>query len=219
MNSIISVIICSAFLAGITSCQNEVKKTKSKKRIVQSQNSSNKAITQNSISKKSAKSSKDIQKSDTNTVMKKETKVSTQNATGSTKNNSSTFMFDVSEAGGSIPSGMGTSEGTFGTDNGFVRGSGDGSKPVVESTISKRERLNDVDLKGIASLEVTKISLKLIINDRGDVVSTSLNYSDPVSADKVIIENVMREVKKQVKYEIDPGANLVNVYYNVIVKP
>ena len=64
-----------------------------------------------------------------------------------------------------------------------------------------------------------QISLKLIINDRGDVVSTSLNYSDPVSADKVIIENVMREVKKQVKYEIDPGANLVNVYYNVIVKP
>ena len=79
--------------------------------------------------------------------------------------------------------------------------------------------LNDVDLKGIVSLEVTKISLKLIINDRGDVVSTSLNYSDPVSADKVLIENVMREVKKQVKYEIDPGANLVNVYYNVIVKP
>ena len=60
MNSIISVIICSAFLAGITSCQNEVKKTKSKKRIVQSKNSSNKAITQNGISKKSAKSSKEV---------------------------------------------------------------------------------------------------------------------------------------------------------------
>ena len=98
-----------------------------------------------------------------------------------------------------------------------------GTSPIKNSitndTMLINVSLNDVDLKGIVSLEVTKISLKLIINDRGDVVSTSLNYSDPVSADKVLIENVMREVKKQVKYEIDPGANLVNVYYNVIVKP
>lgn len=113
------------------------------------------------------------------------------------------------------PFGSGTNGG-FGTgkdkDNGMNEGSGNGpSGPEL----SNRKRLNDPKIDHIETNIACTISLKLIINDNGEIVSVNNIASKTTTSDQRIISQVISAVRQQVKYEKSMGSSLQTVYLTV----
>lgn len=110
-----------------------------------------------------------------------------------------------------IPFGSGGngSSGGFGSGTGKDEGSGSGPSGIE---VSKRKRLNDPNLNHIVTNIDCTVSLKLVINDNGEVVSVSNVATKTTTSDLRIISQVISVVKQQVKYEKSKGSSLQTVY-------
>lgn len=102
---------------------------------------------------------------------------------------------------------------TFGNDSGSGtngsggNGNGDG-----------RTRLNDPNVDDLQSNIDATIHLKLTIDAEGNVISATNIAAQTTTTNQILINRVIAEVKKQVKYSKDPGAALAKVYMRVGIK-
>ena len=107
--------------------------------------------------------------------------------------------------------GNGSGNGPFG-GNGGGEGNGEGNG-VGDG--KNRVRMNDPKLPEYAIDFDSKINLKLTINANGDVVNASYIRSIGTTIDLKIINEVIREVIKQVHYKKDKDAGLAITYLTV----
>ncbi len=107
--------------------------------------------------------------------------------------------------------GGGRGKGTgFGRDEGTGSGSGGGNGDANKPRI----RLNDPNDDNISSNQSCKVCLKLSINAEGDVVRAE-NTSKTTTTDQKVINQVISNVKNQVRYNKKEGASLEQVFLTV----
>ncbi len=116
-------------------------------------------------------------------------------------------------SGGSGDGDSGGSGDTFGGDSGIGTG-GNGGKGSGKG----RVRLNDPIMTDLKSNVDATIYLKLTIDAEGNVISAYNIKSKTTTTNQILINRVIHEVKKQVKYNKDPGAPLAKVFMSVVVK-
>ncbi len=102
--------------------------------------------------------------------------------------------------------------GTFGSDTGTGTGGHGGS-----GSGKGRVRLNDVNINDLNYNTDEKIHLKLLIDAEGNVVQIHNIKDKTTTTDGILINKVIQAVKKQVKYNKDPGAALAYVYYTIAI--
>jgi len=145
------------------------------------------------------------------------TKTGSSNKTnGENPNNTPTSTNQSSNPFGSGGSGNGN-----GAGNGPFGGAGDGvdgDGPSGAGDGKARTRLNDAVLPSYDTDFDSRIHLKLTINSNGDVVSASVIQSKSTCTDQRIINQVIAEVKRQVKYKKDPSSGLVYAFYTVQIE-
>lgn len=113
---------------------------------------------------------------------------------------------DGGGSGSGSGSGFGNDAGNGGSGTGLGTGNGNGKTRI---------RLNDPKVDHIKTDVSVVINLKLTISEAGEVVSASNLASKTTTTDQRIINQVISEVKKQVKYNKDPGAGMVQVFLTV----
>jgi len=119
---------------------------------------------------------------------------------------------------GNNPFGSGGSGGGTGAGNGPFGGNGSGEGNGEGNGVGdgrNRIRMNDPKLPEYAIDFDSKINLKLTINANGDVVNASYIRSIGTTIDLKIINEVIREVIKQVHYKKDKDAGLAITYLTV----
>lgn len=83
---------------------------------------------------------------------------------------------------------------------------------------ASRVRLNDPSIPDLTSHEDAIIHLKLTIDGQGNVVKAENVSAKTTTRDQILINKVISEVIKQVKYNKDPDSPLANVYMPVNIK-
>ncbi len=119
---------------------------------------------------------------------------------------------------GNNPFGSGGTGGGTGAGNGPFGGNGGGEGNGEGNGVGdgrNRIRINDPKLPEYAIDFDSKINLKLTINANGDVVNASYIRSIGTTIDLKIINEVIREVIKQVHYKKDKDAGLAITYLTV----
>lgn len=143
-------------------------------------------------------------------------KTTSQNATNTaTSTQASTNYFGDGGSGTGKGGGKGSG---FGTDNGPGEGpgSGAGSGGGEGDGGKGRVRYGNPNSDNIYSDENHSISLKLTVNAEGEIVSGK-STSKTTTTDQRIINQVITNVKSQVKYSKKPGAGLEFVFLTVKV--
>lgn len=102
-----------------------------------------------------------------------------------------------------------------GKGKGFGNDNGNGDGPGKGEGKKARIRLNDPNTNNISSNESCKISLKLSINAEGDVVRAENIGAKTTTTNQTIINQVIANVKSQVKYNAREGASLETVFLTV----
>ena len=113
-------------------------------------------------------------------------------------------------SGGNSSNSSGDSYGNN-TGTGIAYGSGSGGGP-------RRVRLNEPNIENLNSDVDAEISLKLTINSDGDVVSAQNITSKTTTSNQILINKVIDAVKKQVKYNKEPGAPLSTTFMTISIK-
>lgn len=134
-----------------------------------------------------------------------------QNGHNATNASSTTSQGNNPFGSGGSGGGTGSGHGKFG---GAGNGEGDGEGNGTGSG-KTRIRVNDVSLPSYDIEFDSDIHLKLTINANGDVVSATCIRSKTRCTDQRIINQVISEVMKQVKYKKEPGAGMVFAFYTV----
>jgi hypothetical protein len=116
--------------------------------------------------------------------------------------------FGTGGDGGGNGSGSGTG---FGNDKG---NGGEGPGGNGNGNGKGRTRLNNLNTDHIQSSENATIYLTLTINADGKVVSAKSISSKTTTTDTRLINQFISAVKDQIKYNKDPGAGLVSVYFS-----
>ncbi len=123
--------------------------------------------------------------------------------------NQSDNPFDPGGSGGGNDGGegdnLGSDSGT-GTQGGPSTGGGSG-----------RVRLNNVNINNLQYNSDEVLYFKLVIDAQGNVVQVQNIKGKTTTTDQILINKVAIAVKKQVKYNKQPGAPLASVYYTVKV--
>ncbi len=146
-------------------------------------------------------------KSSTNTGESNKTNANnhTNTATTTTQNDD---PFATGGDGGGQGGGRG---GKFGPDNGNNDGKGN-SDPKT------RIRQNDPNVDNIEVKRVIRVNLQMTIDENGQIV-TARSTSKTTTTDQRIINRVISEVKRQVRYNKDPDTSPVTVYLTVELEP
>jgi hypothetical protein len=128
-------------------------------------------------------------------------------------NNTGTNPFGTSGTGG----GNGTGNGSL---NGPGSGNGDGGEGIGNGPGNgiHRVRLNDPILPKYKTDVDIKVHLKLIINSEGKVLSGNNIASKTTTTDQRIINGVISEVIRQVRYKQDKNAGTQYTYVTCIVR-
>jgi hypothetical protein len=119
---------------------------------------------------------------------------------------------------GNNPFGSGGSGNGNGPGNGPFGGPGDGEfgdGPSGAGDGKARTRLNDATLPSYDTDFDSKIHLKLSINANGDVFAATCIKSKSTCTDQRIINQVIAEVMRQVKFKKDPGSGTVYAFDTV----
>jgi len=127
-----------------------------------------------------------------------------ENEASTTK--SSTNPFGSGGSGGGTQGGNGNG---FGTDNGDGAGKGNGGGEKA------RIRLNDPNTEGLNSDYNCKIALKLTINAEGDIIKAENIVAKTTTTNQILINQVLANVKSQVKYNKKPNSSTEIVYLTV----
>lgn len=159
----------------------------------------------------------------TEQIITKETNPDTQVHTGQSNHTTTTNSSETSStteqsndpfaSGGSGNGNDGGSGDTFGGDAGTgtngTGGSGSGSGRI---------RLNDPIITDLHSNVDAVIHLKLTIDAEGNVIAAYNIKAKTTTTNQILINKVINEVKKQVKYNKEPGAPLAKVFMPVYIK-
>lgn len=130
----------------------------------------------------------------------------------STNTNSTTTQSNDPFASGGNNNGPGPGS-TFGESTGPGKG-GPGPGSGID-----RVRLNDPVFDHLQSNEYATIALVLTIDAQGNIISAICNKATTSTTNQILINRVINEVKKQVKYNKDPGAPLTKVPLSVRIEP
>ena len=143
----------------------------------------------------------------TPTISTTDVKITSGNSDNKTNSSTSTEASTnyFGDGGSSLGKGSG-----FGTDNDHGSGSGPGGG-------GGRIRYGDPNTDNIYSDEPQTIYLKLTVNAEGEVVGGK-STSKTTTTDQRIINQVLTNVKSQVRYSKKPGASLEFVYLTVNVR-
>ena len=145
-------------------------------------------------------------KSSTNTGESNKT-----NANNHTNTATTTAQDDENHFGGE-DGGQGGGRGSkFGPDNGNNDGKGN-SDPKT------RIRQNDPNFDNIEVERVIRVNLQMTIDENGQIV-TARSTSKTTTTDQRIINRVISEVKRQVRYNKDTDTSPVTVYLTVELEP
>ena len=145
-------------------------------------------------------------KSSTNTGESNKT-----NANNHTNTATTTAQDDENHFGGEDGGQGGGRGGKFGPDNGNNDGKGN-SDPKT------RIRQNDPNFDNIEVERVIRVNLQMTIDENGQIV-TARSTSKTTTTDQRIINRVISEVKRQVRYNKDPDTSPVTVYLTVELEP
>lgn len=96
--------------------------------------------------------------------------------------------------------------------NDYGSGTGVGGN---EPSITKRIRMNDVQLYDLKYDQDVTVYLKLVIDAEGNVANASYVAGKSTTSDQALISKIVNAVKTQVKYNKVPGAALTSVFYTV----
>ena len=120
---------------------------------------------------------------------------------------------------GDNPFGTGGSGGGNGSGKGPFGGPGDGdigNEPSGAGSGKERVRLKNAKLPEYETDFDSKIHLKLSINTNGDVFAAYYIKSNSTCTDQIIINKVIAEVIRQVKYSVD--SKITYAYYTVKIE-
>lgn len=130
----------------------------------------------------------------------------------SSPNNSQTYQSDD-------PFGSGSGYGTQGEGNGKSFGNDSGSGGISgDGRRDERVRLTDPNVENLKSNIDAIIYLKLSVDAEGNVVNASNIHSKTTTTNQILINRVITEVKKQVKYNKLPGAPITSVFLSIKIK-
>lgn len=87
------------------------------------------------------------------------------------------------------------------------------------SRMGGRLRMKDPDLSKIQSTVPVTISLKLLVDENGTVVEAINDTKRTTTTDKVLIEQVIAAVKKDLHYSKEKGASLLQANFTVKLGP
>lgn len=139
----------------------------------------------------------------------------TTNSPNSTETNTTTTQSDNLFVDGGNGNGTEGGDGnTFGNDSGTGTNGTNGSGSGIG-----REKLNDPNFENLKHSYDEKIYLKLTIDGQGNVTRAYNIKAKTTTTDQKLINRVIYEVKKQVKYTKDPGAAPTIVYFAAHIKP
>ena len=116
------------------------------------------------------------------------------------------------------PFGSGGSGGKNGAGNGPFSGPGnsdDGDGGLGKGNGESRLRISNANLPQYDIDYDSNIHLQLTVNANGEVVATKSIKSKTTCSDQRIINQVINEVMRQVKYKKEIGAGLVYTFYTV----
>ncbi len=116
------------------------------------------------------------------------------------------------------PFGSGGSDGKNGAGNGPFSGPGnsdDGEQGPGKGTDDGRVRLNNAVIPQYDIDFDSNIHLQLTINANGEVVTAKCITSKTTCSDQRIINQVINEVIRQVRYKKEIGAGLIYTFYTV----
>lgn len=133
------------------------------------------------------------------------TNANNSNNTSSTSQQSTNPFGSGGSNGGDGPGGA-----FQGSDGPGVNGPGSGIE---------RKRQNDLVLDHLDFSERAIVSLTLTIDAQGNVVAATCNKSKTTTTNQIIINKVISEVKRQLKYNKDPGSPLTKVTLDVRIDP
>jgi hypothetical protein len=118
------------------------------------------------------------------------------------------------------PFGTGGSGGGRGAGNGPFGGPGSGDEGdggAGRGSGANRIRMNDPVLPSYDIDQDATLTLKLTINDMGEITGAIVVKSRSTLSDQRIINSVIAEIRRQVKYKADPGSPSAQVYLTVNV--
>lgn len=121
---------------------------------------------------------------------------------------------DPFASGGADGGSGGGTGGTFGSDSG-TSGSGPGGNG---GSGKGRVRLNNVNVSGLTINVDATIYFKVTVDAQGNVVNVQNIKAKTTTSNQVLINQIAMAVKKQVKYNKDPGSPLVAQHYTVHIK-
>lgn len=135
-----------------------------------------------------------------------------------TNANNNTNTHSTSEQS-SNPFGSGGTNGTTGSGGAFEGSNGPGVQGNGGGSGIERVRLNDPIVDHLESSEYATISLVLTIDAEGNIVNATCNKAKTTTTNQILINRVINEVKRQVKYNKDKGASLAKVSLTVQITP
>ncbi|MFT5777478.1 MAG: hypothetical protein ACI837_000412 [Crocinitomicaceae bacterium] len=136
------------------------------------------------------------------------------NATNNTNKPSTTTQsnnpFETGGDGGGTGGGSGTGMGTdSGSGTGGSQGTGSGKGRV---------RLSHVSVSGIRIDTDATIGFKLTVDAQGNVIAFQNVKGTTTTTDQLLINKIGTAVKRQVKFNKDPGSALIYQFYTIHVK-
>ncbi len=136
--------------------------------------------------------------------------------TTTTTINSSSHSNDSKMTSSDSPFGFGGRESNnTGDGNGYGVGIAD---PGGTGGGPRRVRLNEPNIENLNSDVDAKISLKLTIDAGGNVVHAQNIASNTTTTNQILINKVIDAVRKQVKYNKEPGAPLSTVFMTISIQ-
>ena len=116
------------------------------------------------------------------------------------------------------PFAQGGEDGGQGGGRGGKIGKDNGQYGKGNSDPKTRIRLNDPNFDNIEVERVVRVNLQMSIDENGQIISAR-STSKTTTTDQRIINRVISEVKKQVRYNKDPDTSPVTVYLTVELEP
>jgi hypothetical protein len=93
-----------------------------------------------------------------------------------------------------------------------------GNNSFGQETTNERFRLNDLNVDNINTDRITTVSLVMTIDENGQIL-TARSTSKTTTTDQRIINLVINEVKRQVRYNKAPSAPPAIVYFTIRIQP
>ena len=138
----------------------------------------------------------------------------TTNSPTSTETTSTTEQSnDPFSSGGSGNGDSGGEGNTFGGDSGKGTGGNGGN-----GSGKGRVRLVDPNISGVQSNVNATIYLKVTVDAQGNVIAAYNIKAKTTTTNQILINKVIYEVKRQTRYNEDPGAPLAKAYMTIQVK-